>query len=105
MNAVLSAPTAANPEVHMHLEQFEHECAFRCNFLLCPEDAGFSVHCLNLPGVVSQGDDESEAIANICDAFRETVLYYRESGQKIPWGPVEVERSAGCREKSVVVRI
>ena len=87
------------------LEQFEHDTALRCDALLCPEDTGFSIHCLNLDGVVSQGETEAEAVENIKDAFRETVLYYREMKQVIPWHNVEMERAPGCRTKFILVRI
>ena len=85
--------------------QFDHETVYRCNFILCPEDVGFSAHCLNLRGVISEGDDEAEAIRNISDAFRETVLYYRESNLAIPFGYVAIEKTPGCREKTVDVSI
>jgi predicted RNase H-like HicB family nuclease len=87
------------------VETFEHEAVLRCDALLSPEETGFSIHCLNLPGVVSQGETEAEAVENIKDAFRETVLYYRESHQPIPWGNADVERTPGSRTKFVIVRI
>lgn len=34
-------------------------------------DEGFSVSCPGLPGCWSQGETESEALANIADAIRE----------------------------------
>ncbi len=64
---------------------YTHECVFQCEAIFCSEDEGFSVHCLNLPGVISQGDSEQQAIENIKDAFRETILYHKETGTPIPW--------------------
>lgn len=84
---------------------FEHETVFRCDVLLSQEEDGFSAQCTNLPGVISQGDDEADAMRNICDAFRETILYYRENNLAIPFGKVDVERTPNCREKFVDVRI
>jgi len=37
---------------------------------------------VNLPGAISQGETEAEAIENMRDAFRETIRYYQESGKK-----------------------
>jgi predicted RNase H-like HicB family nuclease len=84
---------------------FEHERALQCRALLCPEETGFSAHCLNLPGVVSQGESEKEAIENIADAFRETILYYRSTDEAVPWAEVPVEYPAGSRERWILVRI
>lgn len=94
-----------SPDIEISWDEFAHESVLRCNALLCPEDSGFSIHCLNLPGVVSQGETVEEAVENITDAFRETVLYYRESKLPIPWGEVEVERTPGFRTKFILVRI
>ena len=92
--------------VKCRIETFGHEEAYDCRVLLCPEEeGGFSAHCLNLPGVISQGDTVSEAMENIRDAFRETLLYYREAQTSIPWDAVDVERTPGCQEKATTVRI
>ncbi len=104
MSMVNHCLASASPEIEISWEAFEHESVLRCNALLCPEESGFSVHFLNLPGVISQGECEEQAVTNITDAFRETVLYFRESKQPIPWGDVEVERTAGCRTKYILVR-
>lgn len=37
-------------------------------------DEGFSVSCPGLPGCWSQGDTETDALANIRDAIREYLL-------------------------------
>jgi predicted RNase H-like HicB family nuclease len=87
------------------LEEFAHEAVLRCDALLCPEETGFSIVCVNLRGVISQGETEAEAIENIQDAFRETVRYYRDANEQIPWGDVEIERTPGSRMKYLAVRI
>lgn len=38
-------------------------------YVLFPEDDGYSALALQFPGVISEGDNESEATANIKDAF------------------------------------
>ena len=108
MMSTATFPVSSNGAVVsiIRLEQFTHESAFRCDVLLCEEeDGGYSAHCLNLAGVISQGDNESEAVANVCDAFRETILYFRQIGRPIPWGRVAVERTGKCLERFAIVRI
>jgi predicted RNase H-like HicB family nuclease len=89
-------------------EHFEHEAAIECHALICPEqkDGGFSIHCINLPGVISEGETVDEAIDNITDAFRETISYYREAGQRIPWkNRVATELPPDSRELAILVRM
>lgn len=43
--------------------------SYELRVLLCPEEQGFSIFALNLPGIISQGETESEAVANIAEAF------------------------------------
>jgi predicted RNase H-like HicB family nuclease len=50
------------PEVSMNYKVVVHE-----------SEEGFSVSCPGLPGCWSQGETESEALANIQDAIREYV--------------------------------
>lgn len=77
-----------------------------CRALVCPEEeGGYSVHCMNLPGVISQGETLEEAIENISDAFRETVLYYRGANETIPWGEVNVPPVAGSKEERIIVSV
>lgn len=42
-------------------------------------DEGYSVHCPGLPGCWSQGDTETEAMANIKDAIEEYLAAISES--------------------------
>jgi len=65
----------------------------------------YSAHCINLPGVISQGETKQEAIDNIADAFRETVLHYRDVKETIPWGLAKIDRTSGAIEVAIVVRI
>ena len=79
---------------------------FECRALLCPEaEGGYSAHALRLPGVVSQGDSIEEALGNITDAFRETLISFREDGLDIPWAAVEVDRPKGSIEKWTLVNV
>lgn len=66
--------------------------AHECRVLLVPESTGgYSAHALRLPGVVSQGETEAKALANVEEAFRGSIAEYRESGVEVPWGDVVVD--------------
>ena len=76
---------------------------YECRVLLVPEDAGgFSAHATQLPGLVSQGESEEEALENIREAFRGVASVYQETG-RIPWSPVEMERSKDSLERWILV--
>lgn len=62
---------------------------------LVREDSGFSVHAVNLPGVVSCGETVEEAVRNIMDAASGAIECYKEDGEDIPWGHVDVETEIG----------
>ncbi|NQU20083.1 MAG: type II toxin-antitoxin system HicB family antitoxin [Candidatus Nealsonbacteria bacterium] len=80
--------------------------AFECRVVVCPEEeGGYSAHALRLPGVISQGDSVEEALCNIEDAFRETVVSYREDNLDVPWAPVDVDRPAGSIERWTLVNV
>jgi len=92
--------------IECRFDSFDSKAAYRCDVVLAPEDGGgYSVECTNLVGVISEGATEQEALANVADAFRETVLYYQNAGLPIPFGKVDVESSSGCREKTLVVSV
>ena len=79
--------------------------AYVCRVLLCPEEeGGYSAHALRLPGVVSQGDTESEAIENVVEAFTGALETYLEEGP-IPWVDVIIERTMKCREFWIAVNV
>ena len=57
------------------------------------ETGGFTVLVPSLPEVVTEGDDESEALANAEEAIRAVLAYRRENGIAIPAdSPPEVRR-------------
>jgi len=76
-----------------------------CRMLITPEDDGFVVTCLRLPGVVTQGDTIAESIDNMVDAFREAIRCYRDSEMAIPWQDVDIERPSGSVEKWILVNV
>jgi antitoxin HicB len=48
------------------------------------EDGGFTVLVPALPEVVSEGDTEEEALANVQEAIRAILAYRRDHGLTIP---------------------
>lgn len=79
--------------------------AYECLVLLCPEDeGGFSVHALTLPGAVSQGETEQEALDNIREAIEAAIEEYKARGVPIPWESVEIDEiPKAAREKWILV--
>ena len=79
--------------------------AYECPVLLCPEEeGGFSVHALTLPGAVSQGESEEEALVNIAEAIGLLIEGYTESGIPIPWQVVEVDEiPRGAKKRWILV--
>src|SRR5262245_52790991 len=63
-------------------EQGTYRCAVD---LLREEDGRYSVWVANLPGVVSQGDTQEEALANIQEAFKAVIESYKAASEAIPW--------------------
>ncbi len=54
-----------------------------------PKD-GYVVRCLELPGAMSQGETEEEALANIRDAILTILDMMREQGQAPAVEPTEI---------------
>ena len=48
-------------------------------------DESYSVEALNLPGAVSCGDTQDEAIANIKEAALSVIEVYEASSESVPW--------------------
>lgn len=79
--------------------------AYRCHVaLLKEEDGTFSVLVLNLPGVVSCGDTEEEAIANVRDAVGEAVQSYEDCATEIPWEE-NYDVPEGVKTKWILVNV
>lgn len=83
------------------------ENAIECRAILCPEeDGGFSAIVRDLPGAVSQGDTEDEALANLREAFAGLVVAYRDSNQPIPFCARDPAASiAGCKHRWILVNV
>ena len=55
------------------------------------EDESVTVYLVELPGVVSDGDDIEDALESIKDAFQCAVEVYRDHGEPVPWRDDEPE--------------
>jgi predicted RNase H-like HicB family nuclease len=77
---------------------------YRCHICLVPEEDGVSAIVLNLPGVASQGDCESEALQNVREAVTGAIEEYLGSGQEIPWSDQYTEIPVG-RCKWILVNV
>lgn len=53
-------------------------------FLEAAEEGGFTVTCPALPGCVSEGETEEEAVANITDAIEGYLFTLAKHGQPLP---------------------
>jgi len=53
-------------------------------------DGGYVTRCLELPGALSQGETEAEALANVKDAILTVIDMMREQGEPIPTQPAEI---------------
>jgi predicted RNase H-like HicB family nuclease len=89
------------------LDQYQQHRVFECRIWLCPEaDGGFSVVAPFLPGVVSQGETESEAIENFREAFQGAAAEYLETEGSIPWSDSAIiEKPQDAIEKWILVHV
>jgi predicted RNase H-like HicB family nuclease len=77
---------------------------YRCKVRLCPDESGgYFVVALNLPGVVSEGDTEEEAIANMREACAGAIESYLAHQGSIPWRSVDAEECDGSKELWIAV--
>lgn len=61
---------------------------FRCMARLEPQTGGgYTAYVPDLSGVVSEGETEEEAVANIKEALAEALASYLDGGDGIPWEP------------------
>lgn len=84
------------------------ERSYECRVRLCPDETGgYYAIALNLPGVVSEGETEAEAIANIKDACALAIGYFLDTQNAIPWSHDEdpADQCAGSKEFWVRVNV
>jgi predicted RNase H-like HicB family nuclease len=91
-------------EKDIAIRQDNAERYYECCVHVCPDETtGFYAYAANLPGVVSEGETQEEALDGIKDAFRGVVTVYRESGEPIPWTKEIEAIPDGAVEKRIVV--
>lgn len=91
MNNTEEIAKVVNSKQDIQWIQYPPHSCFDCRVALIAEsDGGFSVYAINLPGVVSQGETEQEALANIVDALSGALAEYKVFGE-IPWEEAFIE--------------
>jgi predicted RNase H-like HicB family nuclease len=77
---------------------------YECRVFLVPEPevGGFSCLVAELPGAVSQGETEDEALANIIEALEGVLESYLDHGVPIPWRK-PIRKPRGAISHTVVV--
>lgn len=68
-------------------------------------DGGFTVSIVNLPGVVSEGDTEREALENIKEALRAAIRTYRNDKVEVPWISGDEPSVLDSRFRLIVVNV
>ena len=71
----------------------ENPLGYSVTAVLEPKTSGCSVYIEQLPGVVSQGKDKTEALENITEACRLAIEVYKEQGLVIPWVKAQLPRN------------
>ena len=77
---------------------------YRLKVILHPEEeGGYSVWAESLPGAISQGETEAEALDMIKDAILETIRAHRDLDEPIPWKEPEANPGESELVRWVVV--
>lgn len=80
---------------------------YQCEVWVVRETGGeYSAFAAHLPGVVAQGADPEEAIAEIQSAAGATIRSYVDLGRSIPWTrePIDLEELVPLVKRWVLVR-
>ena len=95
----------ASDECTMQAEWSKYDGGvYRCEVRLHPEThGGFSAYVPELPGVVSEGNTEREALDNIREALAAAIESYRAENQDIPWDKTERPSESNDIERWVTV--
>lgn len=73
-----------------HTTNYLHLSDHLIKVVVFPADdggGGYQAAVPSIPGIVSQGNTQEEAFANIEDALRTTIQSYKDDNQQIPWHP------------------
>jgi len=70
----------------LQYEIFTDKKVYECRVWLTPNECGgITAEVVSLPGVVSEGESEVEALLNLKEAFRAAIEVYADLDQDIPW--------------------
>jgi len=86
----------------------ECENVYQCRIAIVEEKVGgYSVVAVDLPGVVSQGETEEEAVISITEAIKETIAIYLtdDDFKEIPWSGTPVDVPHGAKELRILVHV
>lgn len=101
----VDSPRAGKASSAFTFESYAHGAFLRMAAVLNRDDDGrVNVHVPSLPGAISWGHSEDEAIGMIEDAVRELVRSYKRQDLPIPW-VTEVAFDAQTRLKWVFVSV
>lgn len=103
--AASEAPTAQTGVYYVWWQEYEGG-VYRCEVRVSTEEDGReSVYAATLPGVVSYGHSEEEAIKNIVEALRGAIETYGELKKPIPWDAEPEPPALGERRLWVTVHV
>ncbi len=76
----------AEPEARSeNVEKLDWTIKQYCRIAICPDEDGYYVYAVNLPGAASQGDTVEEATENIREALEGVLEVHLEAREAIPW--------------------
>ena len=100
----MTTTASENVDVTVKIRDLKDE-AFDCRVWIHLEECGgFSAEVVSLPGVVSQGETEGEAVKNLREAFQGAIETYRSHAMRIPWSNEVPEiPPVNVKEKRIVM--
>jgi len=103
----MTVVTTENAEVQLQYEILVDKKVYECRVWITPDElGGFSAELVSLPGVVSEGDSEKEALSNLKDAFRAAIEAYVDLDQDIPWSDkIPEEIPVRVKERWILVDV
>lgn len=100
---------AKNVTIRITERRYKAGEAYACRMLVYPlAEGGYSAYCLRLPDIACQAATLDEAIANVVEQFRQTVLRYRAAGEPIPmipWQEMKIPDLPGARKLHQTVHL
>ncbi len=89
---VLTFGKKTEPKAEITWKPFDPGTHFVVMAVVEPEeDGGFVSYAPNLPGAVSQGATEDDALSNLAEAIAGCLASYHATGETIPWVHEEPE--------------